>query len=378
MGLMVPGTARAATTYTIQFGAEFGRLPAFSLRVYPSYVKVTKGDTLHFTGFGGMSLLPKNVHPADFNEDNAIFLGDRWLELRPDPDDGPRATKFNPLFFDSAPCGSSPTTACEFDGSGNDPLLPGWNEDGETWVEIDANPGDVLWGWVGRGRSPLRIEVVPNAANASTQAELDARADELLAKDFETAWSTHNAYLNRRSSHKDASGRKVHDAWAGLTRGPIEFFAMYPSKLKVKKGDRVMWHFAYDSGSPHNVVTPLKTAFQEINSFFPQCDPDGDAGPGPDTMPNFEAENPADWCPQGSELEFDMDEKEIWGTGNGVFNGKDNDLESSGVRLAETYKDGPFSNDPYMLKFAAKSGKKGYKYVCTIHGRFMSGKVVVR
>jgi plastocyanin len=380
-GMLFPSTARAATTYDVQFGADFFEfgVPAFSLRAYPTSVKLMKGDTIRFYGFGGPVLLPAGEVPQEWTEQHNTFLGDDWLQLLPDADDGPDATKFNTAYFFTEECAGTVDAPCEYQGNGTDPYIPPETETGDVYVTINANPGDVVWGFVGAGVSPLRIEVVSDQADASTQAELDARADEQWAQDFETALSTHERYSSKQTWHRDADGHKVHDAWGGLSRGPIEFLAMYPKTLKIKKGDRVMWHFGDLQNELHTVAVPTSAGLEAAaQSFMPSCDPDGDDGPGPDTPPNFEAETDEELCPDISQLEFEMNPDEIFGTGNGTYNGKANDLELSGIKGHESYQDSLLNDDPWELKFSAPSGKKGYKYFCTIHGRSMGGKVIVK
>lgn len=378
-----PAQARAAFTYDVQFGADFfdQGVPGFSLAAYPSSIKVVQGDTLHFFGFGAPPLLPAGQIPREWTEQHNTFLGDDWFQLLPDPDDGPNATKFNLVYFTAAEaCEGSEASPCVYDGTstGDDPFFPPETETGDAWVTIDAAPGSVIWGYVGPGRAPLRIEVVTDPANASTPQEVAARAAQQLSEDFNEAHALHNKFSAKSTWHIDDQGRKVFDAWAGPTRGSIELLAMYPKKIKLKKGQRVQWHFG-GGNDVHNVVMSKKQAFDVLdNTFFPQCDPDGDAGPGPDNMPNFEAESEADLCPDISQLEFDLDEREIFPQGNGVFNGKGSDLESSGIKSAESYQDGLFNDNPYTVKFKKVSNRKGYKYFCTIHGPFMGGRVRVK
>jgi hypothetical protein len=378
LAVMTP-SASAATTYNIEVGQDFfesAGIPAFSLRPYPGSINVMQGDTIRFFGFGAPLLLPEGQSVQEFQEDDFTFTSDRWFQINDDPDDPENQTKFNMLFFFGGDCGAEVGDPCMW-GQNGDVTLPASNENGETWVTIDAAPGTVLYGAMGADAA-IRVTVVGDPADASTAEELEDRADALKAQDFNTAVAVHNKYSDRQTSHRDNRGRKVHDAWAGLSRGPIEFHAMYPRKLTIKKDERVQWHFDLENDM-HNANFSFEQAKDIFrNTFVPWCDPDGDENPGPDTEPDFTNPNdPSTWCADVSELEFDLDDREVFGGGNNTFNGRDSDFEGSGVRGDESLQDGFFSENQWNVKFTKPSNRQGYRYFCTIHGRFMGGSVRV-
>ncbi|MGH2693986.1 MAG: hypothetical protein ACRDJJ_04145, partial [Actinomycetota bacterium] len=355
---------------------ESAGIPGFSLRSYPGSLNLMEGDTIRFFGFGSPLLLPEGQSVQEFVEDEFTFTNDEWFLLQEDPDDGADATKFNTLFFGGT-CGDSLANACEW-GADSEPVLPISNENGETWVTMTADAGSVLFGAVGPS-SAIRVGVVSNPADASTAAELAGRAAALKAQDFNTAAGLHNKYRDRQTSHRDDQGRRVWDAWAGLSRGPVELIAMYPQKLNIKEGQRVQWHFDLE-----NEVHNANFSFQQArdifnNTFIPWCDPDGDANPGPDTEPDFtNPDDPTTWCADISQLEFDLDPREAFGGGNGTFNGNDSDFEGSGLRSRASLQDGFFSEEQWTVRFTKSSNRKGYRYFCTVHGTFMDGRVRVR
>lgn len=383
--LLVPaGPAHAATTYEVQLGADFfGQgVPGFSLRAFPTSIDIMQGDTLNFTNFGAPPLLPAGQVPQEWAEKHDAHLGDDWFDLLPDPDDGPDATKFNIAVFNpNVTCEATQASPCEYDGSGSDPFIPPFFEgDGPAsqFVTITAPPGSVIWGYIGSGVPPLRIEVVTDPSEADTQAEVDARGAQQLSEDYNEALALHNKYSAKKTWHINEQGQKVFDVWVGPGRKWIETLAMYPKKIKIRKGQRVQYHFNFEN-EVHTVAMSKESAFDIMNNtFFPQCDPDGDAGEGPDNMPNFEAETEFELCPDIAQLEFDMDPREIFGAGNGVFNGKASDVEASGIKGHESFTGGLINDDPYTVRFKNASNRRGFKYVCTIHGNFMSGRVRVK
>ena len=114
------------------------------------------------------------------------------------------------------------------------------------------------------------------------------------------------------------------------------------------------------------MTMPIGTAREILRNAPIVCDPDGDAGPGPDNPPELEA---PPFCNDPSQLEIEIDDRFIPRQGNGAFRGSD--LESSGVRGANARSD-----QNYVLRFPVRSPDAGFKYLCLIHP-FMRGRVVV-
>lgn len=376
LGLLVPGTAEAATTYEIPFGQDFfesAGVPGFSARFYPESATIHKGDTLHFFGFGAPALFPADQVPSEEFEDRGAFVGDQFYLLADDSDDGPGDLKFN-LAIDGTvlDCGTA-ENPCVWDGKAADPLLPHYTTP-ELYVTITANPGDVIYAMGGFG-SNFRIEVVPDGEAASTQAELDARGAELMSRDWDIATSLHNKFSAKQTSHVNARGVRVWDVWAGVDQGPVSLLAMYPQKLSIGKGDKVQYHFNLE-GEIHSVVTPKGPGIELLNSqFIPTCDPDG-PGTSPDVEPIDFPEDGDPVCPDGSELEFDMPAETVQEQGNGVLSGP-SDLEFSGIKFGDRLVGGSTPLNPWTLKYKAESPKKGWKFFCSIHGPFMGGFVKV-
>lgn len=379
---LMPAAAQGqtGTTYEIEVGADFFEqgAPGFSARFYPGSVSLHPGDTLHFFGFGSPVMFPEGMEPVEAAERWQLDVGDQNFPLVPDPDEGTTGYKFDEAAFAPTPAGigcGTQADPCEWDGSNPDEVfIPELFE--ELYVTITANPGDVIYGASFGGHdSSFRIEVIANNATADTQAALDARAAQLKSDDLNKALALHSKYSAKRTSHMTPSG-KVYDVWAGVENGPVSLLGFYPRRITIKKGQTVQWHFDYEGMEIHNVVLSFNKGMEILQSAgIPQCDPDGDEGPGPDTEATFSEQGPV--CPEGSTLEFDLDPRELFETGNNVFTGN-SDTETSGLRSGQLLQDGFFSESPWNLKFKNTSNDKGWRYLCTIHGPgLMGGRVRV-
>jgi hypothetical protein len=374
-GLLPLAPAHAATTYEVTVGQDFFEvgLPGFSSRFYPGSIQVHEGDTLHFQTSIGLG--PGGVYPQEWMGENALNLGDPWFLFVSDPDEGAGAVKFNPKLDEPSTCGTAPNP-CSWDGSNTDLILAGTEEEG-AFVTIDAAPGTTLWTASNLSSSPnldFKVEVVAANATASTQADLDSRAADLMSKDREDAFALDARMNGRQTSHVTDAGQKVFDVFVGASSGPISFLASYPNRVVIPKGGRVQYHFMDDS-EPHTATLGGSAAKDLLfNGFLGQCDPDGDQGSAPDTDPDFS--NEAAPCPAGSVLETDVDNRVIDKDGNGNMT-SNNDLESSGLKWFQLPDGGTLDAAPWTVRFS-KANAKGYKFVCLIHGGFMGGKIVVK
>lgn len=379
-GLLVPGQAKAATTYEVQVAQSFFEMgvPGFSARIYPGSIKVQPGDTIHFSDH--LAMLPAGEYPQNYIAEDLWRLDSGVGFLVNDPDDGADAVKFGPE--DLTACGTQ-DNPCSW-GANTETLFAEWpEEDGpdadySIYVTIDALPGTVLWGNSIAGsdiNSNIKVEVVAPNETASTQAELDARAAQLLRKDFEDAVALHNKMNAKRTSHRNAQGQKVYDIFVGAVGGPLEFFASYPKKITVPRGARVMYHFAGEA-EPHTATFGGPNARDLMfNGIMPVCDPDGDEGAGPDTEPNFGPDGPP--CVPPAELELDVDNRVLNEVGNGRVGGR-SDLENSGLKAPVFPQETSYNASPWTVRMTKTTNAKGLKYICLLHGGFMGGRVRVR
>lgn len=389
--------ARAATEYTVDVGSFLGGpncnfetgkgcVPADGMRFYGGpRLRVMQGDTVTFVfqGFHTATAIPENEDVHAWIPDNAGGVGKPYSLLVPDPDDtavdeGGSATtpstKANlaAAFPSSFLCGSR-SAPCPYDGTSvvNSGLPLGGGEGGPPTfsMQITAEPGDDFWViCLVHTHMRLRITVVSDPTQASDPAAVTAAGDSQEAFDEDEAASIHNKLKNADGSHKTRDGRTVWDVQVGWDNHWLSLLAMYPKKLAIDKGDTVRFHFA-EAGvyEIHTATFPFDTALEVFEQVFvPGCDPDGDAGPGPDGPP----ENQATVCNDPTQVEFDVPPLAAFTQGDGIFKGSD--YENSGIRGA----DAP-TVASWDLKFPKASPDKGFKYFCLIHSPFMGGKVIV-
>jgi hypothetical protein len=383
--LLIPvGPARAATTYEIGVGQDFFEdgVPGFSARFYPGSIRVHDGDTIHFDFPPGLG--PEGAYPQEHIGENDTHIGDPGSFFEFDPDEGNRALKFNlAAFFDpGADCGSQ-DNPCVW-GPNSDVIFPAFPEEGppDIYVLIDADPGTTLWA-ASAGASDVnvnfKVEVVANNEAASTQQELDARGDSLRRKDREDAHALHERMSAKKTWHRNAAGRKVFDVFVGASGGPIEMFASYPERIAIPKGARVQFHFM-SQVEPHTATFGGPNAREVFNNFLmPACDPDGDDGTAPDVEASFDPETGQPLCPDGTTLEGDVHPRLPWNVGDGRVR-SNNDYENSGLIFPRFPDGGSFdvNPSPWTVSFPNTSDRKGFKYICLIHGGFMGGRVRVR
>lgn len=396
--LFVPTAARAQSTLTVQVAQPIGlggancnpatfqgcRRFGEGMRFYAPTLNVHQGDILNFdfTSFHTATLLPANEGIFEWRAPNAGGVGKPYSLLSTDPDDSeldggsnpdkPALKANNQAAFPTDPtCGGSTANPCTYDGSavqnsglhfGGDPSTP------DTFaVEINADVGDRFWViCLVHTHMFFRVNVVDSAAATTTQAAIDAFRDSTAALDTDEAVATDQRLINRRSKHTTANGTVVWDAWNGFDRHFVSLDAMYPKKLVIRRGQTVRWH-SVDVNEDHTVTLPRGEAFEVFDRFFvPGCDPDGDAGPGPDNPPDLQT---PPFCFDPSQLEIDLPADGANLMGDGRFNG---DYQNSGIRGAQS------STAPYDLRFTKTTSRRGVRYFCLIHGPGMSGRVRVR
>jgi plastocyanin len=372
--LAAPVAVQAQEELKVRVGGFFKNgAPGEGVRFYAPELNVHTGDTLTFAnrGFHTATFLPSSVTDvAQWQQDNQAGLDKPYSVLLADPDDidsDPGASdekppgKFNNAvaFPDPPDCGAPEQPPCEYSG---DSVLNSGALTFTRWSStITADPGTSAWVLcLIHPNMTLKVNVVDDTAETTTQDEIDSYKESQSAEDAEAALKKHNRLLNK---HVKKNGKW--QAWSGYDGDGYALIAMYPRKLEIKKGQEVEWNF-HLSAELHTVTFPIKKGRKVFaRDFLPGCDPDGDAGPGPDNPPDTEQ---PPFCDDPSQLEFDIAAKTIHLYGDGQFAGSD--YENSGVRGAGA--------PTYSLKFTEKSDSKGYKYMCLIHGPFQRGTVEVK
>lgn len=380
-GFLLPATsAGAATTYEIAVGMFLEGAPAESMRFLPGTIDVHRGDTLHFTlseGFHTATFLPVGEGVVEWFEANATYGSSQpFAPVAANPDSESHPVKFGNSVLDptSTTCGAPGQPACSFDGT--DVLNSGtpvfFGLDLEFNATVDVSPGSSFWVvciWHGAPMR-MRVNVVASSDPASVQADLDAASAAIVRQDTDTALALQARFSAKQSFHTRPNGTRVWDAWAGVGTRHLELFANYPRTLRIDRGDVVQWHFDSLVTEDHTVTFPLDKGLEILDSSNLVCDPDGDAGPGPDNPPDLEG---PPFCSDPDQLEIQIPGRFVFQRGDGTFTGRD--LENSGGRGANSALFEGDSN--YQLRFAERSPDGGFEYICLIHP-FITGKVVVR
>jgi plastocyanin len=372
--------ASAQTTYDIEIGEPLGPeiRTAESMRFFPSSITVHQGDSLHFTTrrFHTATLLPVGESAQDWIDENAATRDDPWSHFQNDPDDGPGDLKENVNVFisnrtDCGP-GAGGTTPCDFDGTSVLNSGVPFEEALDFTAIVDVAPGNSFWViCLIHPHMRMKVTVVDGGTPATTQESIDADKAAKVALDTDWALATDRKYEAKRTKHKTAGGRPVWDVWQGVDSHWVSLAETYPKRVNIRRGQTVRWHFGSLIYETHSATFPLDEGlwFGQIETFNLVCDPDGDAGPGPDTPADF---NDPQLCPGGiSQVEIDFEARSAQGTGNGVV--RNVAPENSGIRGVATNR-----FDSYDVRFRKASGDRPYTFFCFFHGPQMFTRINVR
>lgn len=379
LGIGLPATTASAAPVTlkIQVGGDsaVNGVAFEGMRfLAPPNLTVHNGDTITFTmaGFHTATLLPDNTDAVDFRMDQ-MGPGGKYSLVTPDTDDtGMFLFNTNDVLPTDPTCGT-PSNPCPYDGSavvGSGAPLGGPGSFSVTINDKNVHPNSPANVWVicmVHADMQMRIHVVDASSTGATttQSQIDAYAKSQVAADHEAAAAA-LPKLQQQTKHTTASGHKVWDAYAGYDGNGWGLDGMFPSKLHIKKGQRVSWHFTQLMGNPHTVTFPKSAAVAGFKAFpTPACEGANGAADTPPTSP------PPAFCANPQDLELHVAASTVLRVGSHKYGG--HGYRNSGIEGA-----GVPSMAPYNLKFTHKSSKKGFKYACIIHGGMMSGRVVVR
>jgi len=374
-GLLVgPMNARAQSVLTVQVGGPLARsgAPADGMRFYPSTLRVHDGTTVEFVlrGFHTATLMPANVDGDEWAADNAGGIDKPFSLASTDPDDS--AYKFNnQTILPSDPTCGTDANPCSYDGSAV--VNSGAFVDSPRFsVTIEGTPGDTINViCLIHPNMRMRIKVVPGGEPETTQEQIDNRRARQRAADTESAAALHNKLSKRQSKHVTDTGKVVWDAFAGYDADGFALLGNYPHRLVVRKGQRVRWHASGLFYEDHTVTFPFDKGRKvaATQGGTPVCDPDGDAGPGPDNPPELQG---PPFCNDPGQLEFDIGAR--FAERRGDRHHRLKDFDSSGI-FGSAINVG---RSPYTLRFTKATPRAGLRYLCMIHGSFMDGRVVVR
>ncbi|HWL65845.1 MAG TPA: hypothetical protein VNP73_07715 [Actinomycetota bacterium] len=392
--VVVAPSAQAQNVIDVQMSRPLGKglRDAFSVRPGAPIVdgvptiEVARDGIVHLVDSPAI-LLPEGMAAMDWVDQYARGSDAPWAPIVADPDgDLPglnAPSRLNIPAFDPTveECGASAADPCVFDGSNPDPIegvMSSGDIVSEFFVQITAQPNatiDVIPLVLASDELvSLRIRVIAQEGEATTQAELDGAAQDVRAQERATALEIKKE-INSVSRTREGD-HWVYDAFGGYDTETIILFGFYPRKLQIKKGDRVVWHFPL-ALEAHTASFPFKKGLKAGNRGFAfACDPDG-SGEGPDTPPGRSEEDP---CNPG-EPELDLSRKITAQAGDGQFPGGSNKYENSGLKAGwlPTDIDGvKGGTEDWALAFNARSSDKGFKYICIFHGRGMTGKVIVK
>jgi plastocyanin len=374
--VVLSSPASAQNNLRVRVGQDLSdkaKAPADGDRFYaPPPLQVHAGDTItfNFKGFHTATLIPKNTGAKQWAADNAGFADD-YSFVAVDPDEPGNQEQPALKFNNNAALPSDPTCGaednpCPYDGSSVvNSGVPFASP--EFTVAINANAGDYFYViCLLHLKMKLRVEVVADTADTTTQAEINAYRTQKTNSDAARARKLDNKLRSERESHRE-NGKVVWEAYAGVDRKGFSLLGFYPKKLRIRKGQKVEWAFDQLVYEDHTVTFPKKRALAVAGSSGnPVCDPDGDDGPGPDNPPEIQG---PPFCNDPTQVEFDIPRKFAYERGN--HRHKRFDYDNSGIRGANV---GDLSS--YTLKFTKRSSRKGIGYICLIHP-FMQARVVV-
>jgi plastocyanin len=362
-------SARAPQTFSVMVGHDIPaggpHRPADYMNFIPNTLSVHKGDHITFGGeFHTATALPTNVTNATaWTRTHARRLGQRYFFLA--RDDEPGRIMFNPnVLYPSTSC---MPTACAYDGSTivNSGGL-GLAAPPKVTFTINVAAGNSFWViCLIHPQMRMLVHVVSAGTTVQTQAQINAAANKLVAAQTTRATALWQR-LQRQHSHVGPSGRRVVDAWAGFDAKGLELFGMFPHTIHIRRGQTVQWHFDKLLYEPHSVVFPARLAQVISTGPPPKCEKNNGSGDVPATK-RFT-------CPPGSHGPVEIE------VGNQVFTQSGSHMVTRAHLRHNSGARGGFDirrRGPYFLRFPVANAK-GYHYACGVHGRMMSGVVIVR
>jgi plastocyanin len=266
-----------------------------------SGVNVHNGDTLHFV-FNTAS--PDGFHSVVFGRsgESAATIAINLPNLVPDASTGDAAgaKRFQAFFGTQPPPGSGApgacgdvTTPCIYDntkelGSG---ALVGPTLQFYFKIQLAAAPGaPVVINYICNVHGAAMngtFSIVPNAAVASTQAQLDTAAAAQYAADVAAGQAVESSVAGAAvTTNPDGTHLISMTAGAETPGGRVQILEMLPGTVNIKPGDSVKWTTPAQN-DPHTVTFPQGAASLPVDPFPSACEgASGDVPPsaGPPTF----------------------------------------------------------------------------------------------
>jgi plastocyanin len=206
-----------------------------------------------------------------------------------------------------------------------------------------------------------KLEVVPNDVAVQSQGQIDRQSAAQFNREQEAAVELYDE-ANQVEAEREDSGPTVYDVHVGVTSRDrhIAIHDMLPSKLSVKSGDIVRYHWQT------NVIHTVE--FAPVSPFGVDCETSYAPLSAPDQQPI---------CPSGApEPEPGIFPVELIGDpGNQVSGSLLTATTDSGILAGASYAQyyGGLGSDHWSVKASATGA---HQYFCAIHD-WMTGRITV-
>jgi plastocyanin len=381
----VPVTASAASAHTFTIGVDHAdpanqQLDAKGQSTAPPGVqpkvfeytdfftrsiKVHQGDTVDFRFAIPDHLIQLASNEAAARQALPLFTPDEItaVEGKALGSGGPKIVLGPAVFlgFGSVPaCGQTAESQCVFNGSS--PSDPGFAASSPDWfAQINAAPGSYIYFCHLHPGMRGTLKVVPNNVGVQSQGQIDQQSAAQFRRAQREAVALYDE-ANQVEAEQHDSGPTVYNVHVGVTSPDrhIAIHDMLPSKLSLKRGDIVRYHWQT------NVIHTVE--FAPVSPFGVDCETSYAPLSGPDQQPN---------CPSGApEPEAGIFPVELIGDpGSQVSGAPLTDTTDSGLIVGSSYATyyGGLGADHWSVKAGAQGA---HQYFCAIHD-WMTGTITV-
>jgi len=235
----------APRTYTVMVGAESVHRGIDVMAYFPGTVKIHVGDTVRWRQNSN------EIHTVTFLGDMTVAPPLLLPATAPTP---PSPLVFNPMAaFPTVPTGNELGDTTTFVNSG----LMG-REAGQarsfdltftavgTYHHLCLVHGVMMSG---------TVEVVGPAVHIASPGQVHARGNHQIARQMAKAPAVvRKAKRQIKPATENADGTLTHYVALGYSKGQIDLMRFFPSKLRVRPGDKVEWALSLSNDAPHTVT----------------------------------------------------------------------------------------------------------------------------